>query len=114
LECALDWTACPQVASLGFYGIRLLFSLLLLEILTHTLYVNSFARFKPWGSLGNAAFPPLALASIAFFKLIFLWLKFLVIWRVARFFALADGVDPPENMLRYAAYLALGCVCLFS
>merc|ERR1711862_514903 len=29
-----------------------------------------------------------------------MWLKFTVIWRIARAWALADGIDPPENMRR--------------
>jgi D-alanyl-lipoteichoic acid acyltransferase DltB (MBOAT superfamily) len=29
-----------------------------------------------------------------------MWLKFLLIWRFFRMWALAEGVDPPENMLK--------------
>ena len=30
-----------------------------------------------------------------------MWLKFLLIWRLFRMWALFDGVAPPENMLKY-------------
>jgi len=33
-------------------------------------------------------------------NLVFIWLKFLTIWRLARSAALLDGIDSPENMNR--------------
>mmetsp|Transcript_61302 Transcript_61302/g.189856 ORF Transcript_61302/g.189856 Transcript_61302/m.189856 type:complete len:746 (+) Transcript_61302:36-2273(+) len=36
----------------------------------------------------------------SFWSLKGIWLKFLVIWRIARAWALTDGVNPPENMNR--------------
>lgn len=42
--------------------------------------------------------PQLAVFSYVLLKM--MWLKFLIIWRFFRLWALADGVNPPENMLR--------------
>ena len=44
-----------------------------------------------------------ALACLTFVTLMFMWLKFLVIWRCFRLWALAAGVTPPENMTRYTS-----------
>ena len=40
---------------------------------------------------------------VAFWVLNFMWLKFLVIWRFFRSWALLDGVESPENIMK--------CVC---
>ena len=40
------------------------------------------------------------MAAGAYIMLKMMWIKFLLIWRFFRLWALADGVDPPENMLR--------------
>ena len=37
---------------------------------------------------------------MGFSNLIFIWLKFLTIWRIARSIALLDGINCPENMNR--------------
>jgi hypothetical protein len=104
-----------QRRTLALYAARLALALLLLELLTHTVYANAFARFHLWTRLPAAeshrTYHGGVMAAMAFYKLMFLWLKFVVIWRVARFFALLDGIDPPENMLRCAASwpAAFGC-----
>ncbi|KAF5825594.1 MBOAT, membrane-bound O-acyltransferase family-domain-containing protein [Dunaliella salina] len=43
------------------------------------------------------------LVHFGFWVLVYMWLKFLIIWRFFRAVALADGIVPPENMGR--------CVC---
>ena len=43
---------------------------------------------------------PIQLVSCSYILLKLMWLKFLVMWRFFRLWALADGVDPPENMTR--------------
>ncbi|CAN0550693.1 unnamed protein product, partial [Ectocarpus sp. 8 AP-2014] len=45
-------------------------------------------------------FSPTILGLFAYTILLIMWLKFLVIWRLFRFWALCDGVEPPENMQR--------------
>lgn len=39
-------------------------------------------------------------AAVCYLLLKIMWLKFLLIWRFFRCWAMFDGVDPPENMLR--------------
>lgn len=45
-----------------------------------------------------ASFQPEILALFVYAILLIMWLKFLVIWRLFRLWALCDGVEPPENM----------------
>lgn len=45
------------------------------------------------------SFGPGILGLFVYTILLIMWLKFLVIWRVFRFWALCDGVEPPENMM---------------
>eukprot|EP00903_Cladosiphon_okamuranus_P006699 g6538.t1 len=90
--------ACPQ-RSYGrprmlFYLARFLFALLLLEWGAHNLPVFALARS------GSLNFKPEILGLFVYTILLIMWLKFLVIWRLFRFWALCDGVEPPENMQR--------------
>ena len=78
------------------YGLRLLVSMFTLEVILHLFHVCAIKTASAW----HQTFTPLAFASVAFFNLKIIWLKLLVIWRFARFFALCDGIDPPENMIR--------------
>ena len=78
------------------YGLRLLASMLTLEVILHLFHVCAIKSASAW----HENFSPLSYAAIAFFNLKIIWLKLLIIWRFARFFALCDGVDPPENMIR--------------
>lgn len=78
------------------YGLRLLVSMLTLEVILHLFHVCAIKSASAW----HSSFTPLAFSGIAFFNLKIIWLKLLIIWRFARFFALCDGIDPPENMIR--------------
>lgn len=78
------------------YGLRLLASWLCLEVILHLFHVCAIKSANAW----NDSFTPLSYAGIAFLNLKIIWLKLVVIWRFARFFALLDGIDPPENMHR--------------
>ncbi|KAG9075989.1 glycerol transporter [Ceratobasidium sp. UAMH 11750] len=53
---------------------------------------------------------PLQLSLVGFWNLVVVWMKLLVPWRFFRLWALADGMDPPENMVRCMAnnYSAFG------
>lgn len=84
---------------------RLALCLLCVELVTHYSYANVMAKYKVWklAQNTNVPFGPTQLAVISFWVLVFMWLKFLVIWRFTRFGALVDGIDPPENMKR--------CIC---
>ena len=44
--------------------------------------------------------PPGELVVVCYLLLKMMWLKFLLTWRFFRLWALADGTQPPENMLR--------------
>lgn len=82
--------------SIFIYGIRLLASILTLEVFLHLFHVCAIKSASAW----HQSFSPLAFAAVAFVNLKIIWLKLLVIWRFARVFALCDGIDPPENMIR--------------
>lgn len=45
-------------------------------------------------------YTPAQLTLLSYFNLHVLWLKLLIPWRFFRMWALVDGIDPPENMLR--------------
>src|SRR5438045_3949897 len=47
-----------------------------------------------------ADYTPLQLSLLSYFNLHVIWLKLLLPWRFFRLWALIDGIDPPENMVR--------------
>jgi D-alanyl-lipoteichoic acid acyltransferase DltB (MBOAT superfamily) len=81
---------------------RLLADILCIEILTHCLYFNSLAVHKIGKRYARHGLPYSApeVGLTAWWVLTFMWLKFAVIWRIFRFAALLEGIDPPENMVR--------------
>jgi len=79
------------------YGARLVFAFFLLEIMTHFFYFNAIAKSGAWKPL-YANFGPKEIGLTGFWTLFFMWMKFLCIWRFARFWALLDGIDTVENM----------------
>eukprot|EP00877_Chromochloris_zofingiensis_P001841 jgi/Chrzof1/11658/Cz06g04030.t1 len=92
--------------SISLYAARAMFCLLTLEFVTHTLWFNAVAKHRLWASLAVAqggVLSALDMTLVPWWVMLFVWLKFLVIWRFFRFFALADGMDVPENMTR--------CIC---
>ena len=67
-----------------------------MEVVLHYDYALAIFRAKPdWG-----VYSPFQLGMLGFFSLHILWLKLLIIWRFFRLWALLDGIDPPENMVR--------------
>ncbi|EMD33382.1 hypothetical protein CERSUDRAFT_108172 [Gelatoporia subvermispora B] len=89
---------------IGYAG-RFLACLLTMEFILHFMYVVAIKDTKAWS--GDSA---AELSMIGFWNLIVVWLKLLIPWRFFRLWALADGIDPPENMVRCMAnnYAALG------
>lgn len=87
------------------YAIRFIVSLLTMELILHFIYVNAIKDSKAW--IGAT---PLELSMIGFWNLIIVWLKLLIPWRFFRLWAMADGVEAPENMVRCMAnnYSTLG------
>ena len=82
-------------SALVVYAVRLLLCMALLEVGLHYLYVFSLPQ-----QASLLLLPLPALCALVYYTLNGMWLKFLVIWRFFRLFALLDGVEPVENMLR--------------
>ncbi|KAL9479897.1 hypothetical protein ACSS6W_004683 [Trichoderma asperelloides] len=78
------------------YGIRFLLVLLSMELILHFDYVGAISKAAPVWSDYTAA----QLSLLSFFNLHIIWLKLLLPWRMFRLWALVDGIDPPENMVR--------------
>lgn len=87
------------------YAVRVGFCLLTMEFILHFIHVNAIKNAHAWR--GDS---PIELCMIGFWCLVFVWLKLLLPWRVFRLWALLDGVDVPENMIRCVAnnYSTLG------
>ncbi|KAL8765731.1 MAG: hypothetical protein Q9209_007296 [Squamulea sp. 1 TL-2023] len=78
------------------YGIRFLISLLTMEVMLHFIYAVAISKSQPaWD-----AYTPFQLSMLGYFNLHIIWLKLLLPWRFFRLWALLDGIDPPENMVR--------------
>eukprot|EP00899_Mesostigma_viride_P015563 jgi/Mesvir1/24007/Mv10753-RA.1 len=86
-----------SVRNLMLYAARYVVCLLLMEMAGHYVYLNALTLTKFWN------YVPLDATHVGMLSLalvLFLWLKFLLIWRFFRFWALLDGIESPENMLR--------------
>jgi D-alanyl-lipoteichoic acid acyltransferase DltB (MBOAT superfamily) len=78
------------------YAVRFALTLLAMELILHYDYVGAISKSHPqWDS-----YTPAQISMLSFFNLHIIWLKLLLPWRFFRLWSLADGVDPPENMLR--------------
>jgi len=77
------------------YALRWLGALLLLEAMLH---------FFPFFAVVKSGFYPYLsiqeMVVVGYTLLKMMWLKFLIIWRFFRLWAIADGQCPPENMER--------------
>ncbi|KAJ3969030.1 MBOAT, membrane-bound O-acyltransferase family-domain-containing protein [Lentinula raphanica] len=80
------------------YLVRFIGCLLTMEGILHFMYVVAIKETKAW--LGDT---PAQISMIGFWNLIVVWLKLLLPWRFFRLWALVDGVDAPENMVRCMA-----------
>ena len=92
----MKYTHTPQQKESSLrYAVRWLFAYGLLELLTN--------QFPFFAVVASGMLPYLSISEIAvvFYVLLkLMWLKFLVIWRFFRLWALVDGIAPPENMTR--------------
>lgn len=78
------------------YAIRFLLCLLAIELVLHFDYISAITKSNPnWSD-----YTPAQLSLLSYFNLHILWLKLLIPFRFFRLWALVDGIDPPENMLR--------------
>ncbi|OJD25098.1 hypothetical protein ACJ73_03533 [Blastomyces percursus] len=78
------------------YGVRFFLALLSMEVILHYIYVVAISKSSPNWSV----YTPFQLSMLGYFNLHHIWLKLLLPWRFARLWALIDGIDPPENMVR--------------
>ncbi|KAJ6515528.1 MBOAT, membrane-bound O-acyltransferase family-domain-containing protein [Mycena sanguinolenta] len=87
------------------YSIRFLISLFTMEFILHFMYVVAIKDSKAWA--GDTA---AQIAMIGFWNLIIVWLKLMIVWRFFRLWAMAAGIEAPENMIRCMAnnYSVLG------
>lgn len=78
------------------YAIRFFLVLVAMEVVLHYDYVGAISKASPvWDD-----YTPAQLSMLSFFNLHIIWLKLLLPWRLFRLWALIDGIDPPENMVR--------------
>lgn len=66
-----------------------------MEFVLHYMYVTAISQTRAWEND-----TPFQISMIALFNLNVIWLKLLIPWRLFRLWALTDGIDPPENMIR--------------
>ncbi|CAD8082638.1 unnamed protein product [Paramecium sonneborni] len=76
-----------------------LIDLLTFEIFLHICYPNALPKIADNQKILKT-FSVFEFHIMGFTNLIFLWYKFLTIWRIARGWALLDGIETPENMNR--------------
>ncbi|EIM90724.1 MBOAT-domain-containing protein [Stereum hirsutum FP-91666 SS1] len=97
--------ASLPLQSRPLYLTRFLLSLLSMEFILHYMYVVAIKDERAFAgdSVGEVAL-------VGFWNLVFVWMKLLLPWRFFRLWALLDGIDPPENMVRCVAnnYSTLG------
>ena len=78
------------------YALRFAICLLTMEVVLHFLYAVAISKSNPdWN-----VYSPFQLSMLGYFNLHVIWLKLLLPWRFFRLWALMDGVDGPENMVR--------------
>ncbi|KAJ7068615.1 glycerol transporter [Mycena amicta] len=77
------------------YAIRVAVSILTMEFILHFMYVVAIKDTKAW--IGDT---PAQMGMIGFWNLILVWLKLMNMWRFFRLWAMMDGIDAPENMIR--------------
>ena len=67
-----------------------------MEVMIHFIYVIAISKAQPeW-----QVYTPFQLSMLGYFSLHHIWLKLLLPWRFFRLWALLDGIDPPENVVR--------------
>ena len=78
------------------YGIRFFIALLTMELMLHFIYAVAICKAQPaW-----EVYTPFQVSMLGYFNLHIIWLKLLLPWRFFRLWALLDGIDAPENMVR--------------
>lgn len=70
-----------------------------MEFLIHTAYMVAISKASPDWSV----YTPFQISMLGYFSLHHIWLKLMLPWRFFRLWALIDGIDAPENMIRCAS-----------
>ncbi|KAF9916877.1 glycerol transporter [Lobosporangium transversale] len=91
--------------ALSMWVIRLIICLSTMEFTMHYMHMVAISKRQAWEND-----PILQICMIGLFNLILIWLKLMIIWRFFRLWALLDGIEAPENMIRCVVnnYSALG------
>ncbi|CCE65048.1 hypothetical protein TPHA_0J02280 [Tetrapisispora phaffii CBS 4417] len=77
------------------YAIKVFIAVLTMETILHFTYVVAVSKRKAWG--GDS---PFQMSMIGLLNLNIIWLKLMIPWRLFRLWAMIDGMDTPENMIR--------------
>lgn len=89
----IQLTACEKLVVV----LRALFCFLVFETFIHFFYIGAIADTQFYKVLLG---DPLKAVQFSLMAVLYLYLKFLVIWRVFRAWSIVDGIYPPENMLQ--------------
>ncbi|KAF9113358.1 glycerol transporter [Mortierella sp. AM989] len=91
--------------TLMMWMVRFVNCLLTMEFTMHYMHMVAISKRQAWDNN-----PTLQICMIGLFNLILIWLKLMIIWRFFRLWALLDGIEAPENMIRCVVnnYSALG------
>ncbi|EER04010.1 Glycerol uptake protein, putative [Perkinsus marinus ATCC 50983] len=88
-----------SIKKIVVYAVRWALCLTLMSLYQHFCWANIIAKGSDSAqNLADMTGPNLVFVSL--FSLFFIWLKFVIIWRFFRLWALCDGVETPENMTR--------------
>ena len=87
--------ACKMIDKI-IYTIMLLATVIYLDC--GSCLVHPFALYR--SGLLSSSLTPSQTGGVVWFTLSFMWLKFAAMWRFGRCWAMLDGIDVPENMLR--------------
>jgi D-alanyl-lipoteichoic acid acyltransferase DltB (MBOAT superfamily) len=97
-----------QEVSLAWYTARVFIYAILLDASLHFFFTNGFNNMRFWkkgenSPFGNPqitdqlyTFTPAETAATGVLTVVYMYVKFYVIWRFFRMWALWDGVNPPE------------------
>lgn len=66
-----------------------------MEFVLHFIYVVAISKAQAWSNLSA-----MEIAMLGYFNLHIIWLKLLIPWRFFRLWAMMDGIETTENMIR--------------
>ncbi|CCF59047.1 hypothetical protein KAFR_0G00140 [Kazachstania africana CBS 2517] len=84
-----------NIKRISIYMLRFIVIVLTMEVFSHYIYVDAASKVMAWEH--NT---PFELSMIGLFILNITSFKMTIVWRFFRLWALVDGIDAPENMIR--------------